>query len=67
MKEKTKRKQMSLLDSIVDLILGYSDIDFEKIIQEEREKAARRRDRTPPEDRLHPTENRAAPSARIVT
>ena len=37
MKEKTKRKQMSLLDSIVDLILGYSDIDFEKIIQEERE------------------------------
>ena len=46
MKEKTKRKQMSLLDSIVDLILGYSDIDFEKIIQEEREKADRRRDRT---------------------
>ena len=47
MKEKTKRKQMSLLDPIVDLILGYSDIDFEKIIQEEREKADRRRDRTP--------------------
>lgn len=56
-----------ILNPIVDLILGYSEIDFEKIIQEEREKAARRRDRTPPEDRLHPTENRAAPSARIVT
>ena len=68
MKEKTKRKQMSLLDSIVDLILGYSDIDFEKIIQEEREKADRRRDRTPPEDRPHPTENSTAPAAlRIVT
>ena len=68
MKEKTKRKQMSLLDSIVDLILGYSDIDFEKIIQEEREKADRRRDRTPLEDRPHPTENSTAPAAfRIVT
>ena len=57
MKEKTKRKQMSLLDSIVDLILGYSDIDFEKIIQEERKKADRRRDRTP-RWRIAPTTDR---------
>ena len=42
---------MSLLDSIVDLILGYSDIDFEKIIQEERGKS-----RPPP--RPHPLEDR---------
>ena len=58
---------MSLLDSIVDLILGYSDIDFEKIIQEEREKADRRRDRT--RWRIAPTRPKStAPAAfRIVT
>ena len=61
MKEKTKRKQMSLLDPIVDLILGYSDIDFEKIIQEERQKAAGRRCRTPPDDRPEPAEGSPHP------
>ena len=36
--------------------------------QKEREKADRRRDRTPPEDRPHPTENSTAPAGlRIVT
>ena len=45
-----------ILNPIVDLILGYSEIDFEKIITEEREKADRRRDRTPPKDRPEPAE-----------
>ena len=58
MKEKTKRKQMSLLDSIVDLILGYSDIDFEKIIQEEREKPTAAE--TAPRWRIAPTRPKTA-------
>ena len=71
MKEKTKRKQMSLLDSIVDLILGYSDIDFEKIIQEEREKPTAAETApaggSPPPDRKQHCPRRLPDSYRITT
>ena len=49
---------MSLLDPIVDLILGYSDIDFEKIIKRSGKKPTAAE--TAPRRRIAPTRPKTA-------